>query len=240
MSQQSYSVRSVHESLLKTFHQYLRAQYHIWDEALIHERDRLISEVGSTFQEPRLEATPQYASGRPYADLHVPAIARSILSRASEIDSTGIPKIAYTHQCAAVEKFVGEKRDLVVATGTGSGKTESFLMPILACIAIEAEGRPKSWEMPGFRALLLYPMNALVNDQLARLRRLFGNGELSDAISSVRRPTFGMYTGRTPYPGQRTKSKDDERVVGELRKLYFDGMTQEFRDHLRNEGKWPA
>lgn len=240
MSQQSYSIRSVHESLLKTFHQYLRAQYHIWDEALIDERNRLISKVGITFQEPRLEATPQYASGLPYAKLDIPEVARSILMKASGIASTGIPKIAYTHQCAAVEEFIGKKRDLIVATGTGSGKTESFLMPILASIAIEADERPKSWGAPGFRALLLYPMNALVNDQLARLRRLFGDSELGYAISPSRRPTFGMYTGRTPYPGQRTKSKDRERVVGELRKLYFDGMTQEFRSRLDKEGKWPA
>ena len=240
MSHQSYSVRSVHESLLRTFHQYLRAQYHIWDEALIDERDRLIAKVGSTYQEPRLEATPQYASGRPYAELAVPKAVRAILTKASEIPSTGIPKIAYTHQCQAVENFVGGKRDLIVATGTGSGKTECFLMPILGNLAIEAADRPDSWVSPGLRALLLYPMNALVNDQLARLRRLFGNPELSNAISSSRQPVFGMYTSRTPYPGQRTKTKDRERVVSEIRKLYFDDMTNDFRERLHNEGKWPA
>jgi ATP-dependent helicase YprA (DUF1998 family)/Zn finger protein HypA/HybF involved in hydrogenase expression len=240
VSHQSYSVRSVHESLLRTFHQYLRAQYHIWDEALIDERDRLIEKVGSTYQEPRLEATPQYASGRPYADLEVPNAVRAVLAKASDIPSSGIPKVAYTHQCQAVEGFVGRRRDLIVATGTGSGKTESFLMPILGNLAIEASDRANSWLLPGMRALLLYPMNALVNDQLARLRRLFGNPELSSAISPTRQAVFGMYTGRTPYPGQRTKTKDNERVVSEIRKLYFDGMTDEFRERLHKEGKWPA
>lgn len=240
MSNFSYSVRSVHDALLRVFHQYLSAQYHIWDEALIDERKRLISEVGSTYQDPRLEATPQYAPGRTYAELRIPEIARSILTTASGIPSTGIPKVAYTHQCAAVEQFIGKERDLIVATGTGSGKTESFLMPIVGMLAIEASDRKSSWELRGMRALLLYPMNALVNDQLARLRRLLGDPTLGAAISTTRRPSFGMYTSRTPYPGQRTKPKDAERVVAEIRKLYFDGMTQDFRERLVSEGKWPA
>ncbi len=58
VTSKTYSVRSVHDSLLRTFHQYLQAQYHIWDETLISERDRIIKETGNTYQEPRLEATP--------------------------------------------------------------------------------------------------------------------------------------------------------------------------------------
>lgn len=242
MNAHFYTVRSVHESLLKTFHQYLRAQYHIWDESLINERDRIIGQIGNTFQEPRLEATPQYVAGRPYADLSVPAVVRSVLASAAEIQSTGIPRIAYSHQCLAVEKFIGEARDLIVATGTGSGKTESFLMPIISSVALECAHRPASWALPGMRALLLYPMNALVNDQLARLRRLLGNRELCDVIrgNTTRGPRFGMYTSRTPYPGQRMPEKDKQRVEEEIRKLYFDGMTDDFRNRLQSEGKWPA
>lgn len=59
MTPSNYSVHSVHKALLETFHQYLSAQYHIWDEWLISERDRILDQVGNTFQEPRLEATPQ-------------------------------------------------------------------------------------------------------------------------------------------------------------------------------------
>lgn len=237
----SYSVQSVHKTLLDTFHQYLSAQYHIWDEWLISERNRILHEVGNTYQEPRLEATPQYAEGQPYADLDIPGEAKAILVCASSDSSTGIPKKAYTHQCRAVELFIGG-RELIVATGTGSGKTESFLMPILSNLAIESAERSKTWAMPGVRALLLYPMNALVNDQLGRLRRLFGNPLVKGALrgSTGRGPRFGMYTSRSPYPGLRTKKKDKDRVEGELTKLYFKEMTAEYRGHLEAEGKWPA
>lgn len=165
MTAHTYSVRSVHESLLRTFHQYLRAQYHIWDETLISERNRIIDEIGNTHQEPRLEATPQYAPGSRYSELNVPPEVSAILTTASEAPGTGIPKIAYAHQCRAVEWFIGDGRNLIVATGTGSGKTESFLMPILSSMALEASRRPNTWKQHGVRALLLYPMNAPTSPQ---------------------------------------------------------------------------
>ncbi|MEW8645699.1 MAG: DEAD/DEAH box helicase [Candidatus Thiodiazotropha endolucinida] len=241
MTAKTYSVQSVHKTLLDTFHQYLSAQYHIWDESLISERNRIFSEVGNTYQEPRLEATPQYAEGPAYSDLDIPVEAKAILGCASSEPSTGIPERAYTHQCRAVEHFLRGK-DLVVATGTGSGKTESFLMPILSDLAIESTHRSKTWLMPGIRALLLYPMNALVNDQLGRLRRLFGNTAVREALSGndKRNPRFGMYTSRSPYPGLRNKKKDRDRVEVELAKLYFNDMTEDYRECLEAEGKWPA
>ncbi|MGT2548893.1 DEAD/DEAH box helicase, partial [Streptococcus milleri] len=90
----------------------------------------------------------------------------------------------YAHQDAALRK-VRAGRNVVVATGTGSGKTESFLLPILDDLVRESEAGTLG---PGVRALLLYPMNALANDQLKRLRQLLAD-----------RPeiTFGRYTGDT-------------------------------------------
>src|SRR6202008_343608 len=100
--------------------------------------------------------------------------------------------------------------DLIVATGTGSGKTETFLMPIIGQLAVEAARNAQSATMPGIRALLVYPMNALVNDQLSGIPRLFGTTRAS-AIISARRPLpvrFASYTGRTPYPGPRSSARD--------------------------------
>lgn len=241
MTDSIYSVHSTHKNLLETFHQYLSAQYHIWDEWLISERDRIFSQVGNTFQEPRLEATPQYDNGKPYSDLAIPEEVKSILRCAASEVGTGIPQVAYTHQCRAIENFIAGK-DLIVATGTGSGKTESFLMPILSNMVMESSRRPKSWSKHGVRAILLYPMNALVNDQMGRLRRLFGNPAVRARLQGAnsRSVTFGMYTSRSPYPGERMRRKDEERVEGEINKLYFDDMTDDYRNRLKAEGKWPA
>ena len=90
----------------------------------------------------------------------------------------------YTHQEQALTKAL-EGRNIVVSTGTGSGKTESFLMPILAALAEEVERKTLC---DGVRALLIYPMNALANDQVERLRELLEN---------TPQVTFGCYTGQT-------------------------------------------
>src|SRR3546814_7057762 len=86
VTESNYSVHSVHKTLLDTFHQYLSAQYHIWDEWLISERERIFHQVGNTFQEPRLEATPQYAEGDLYSDLAIHDEAKAILRCAAGDD----------------------------------------------------------------------------------------------------------------------------------------------------------
>ena len=75
----------------------------------------------------------------------------------------------YVHQEHAIRKAVSG-RNLVIASGTGSGKTEAFLFPILNALLQEVEAG--TGREPGVRALLLYPMNALANDQVKRLRQL--------------------------------------------------------------------
>jgi hypothetical protein len=72
----------------------------------------------------------------------------------------------------------------IVSTGTGSGKTEAFLYPVISrCLELKAAGAP-----PGVVAVLVYPMNALAEDQLDRLRGLLAG----------RGVPFGMYVGKTP------------------------------------------
>lgn len=75
-----------------------------------------------------------------------------------------------------------------------------------------------------------------------RLRRLFGNPAVKAELrgKSTRCATFGMYTSRSPYPGRRSSRKDKDRVEGEIRKLYFDNMTESYEGLLKAEGKWPA
>ena len=85
-------------------------------------------------------------------------------------------------------------------------------------------------------------MNALVNDQLSRLRLLFGDPSLTQKFHALgderRHPLFGMYTGRTPYPGPRTTSKDKDRVSPLLD--YYTNMDDELRGELKRRGRYPA
>ncbi|NIR49758.1 DEAD/DEAH box helicase, partial [candidate division KSB1 bacterium] len=97
----------------------------------------------------------------------------------------------YQHQEQAISKVL-DGRNVVVATGTGSGKTECFLYPILLHLYNEFLNKSLG---PGARALILYPMNALANDQRERL------GKICKKLKDVGSPfqfTFGRYIGETP------------------------------------------
>ena len=90
----------------------------------------------------------------------------------------------YRHQVDSLRKLASGN-NAVVSTGTGSGKTESFLLPVLRELVCQAnEGKLN----PGVRAMLIYPMNALANDQIERLREL---------LKDYPQITFGSYTGQT-------------------------------------------
>jgi ATP-dependent helicase YprA (DUF1998 family)/SOS-response transcriptional repressor LexA len=109
----------------------------------------------------------------------------------------------YGHQEKAVRAIAGGRTTLV-STGTGSGKTECFLYPIISrCLSLRDEGAAD-----GITAVLIYPMNALAEDQLDRLRGLLAGTGV----------TFGMYVGKTP---ERKADVAGERLrEGSTRETY--------------------
>ncbi|TAM83661.1 MAG: DEAD/DEAH box helicase [Acidobacteria bacterium] len=137
----------------------------------------------------------------------------------------------YEHQYRAF-KVATEGRNLAVATGTGSGKTECFMLPLLYSLLTEPE---EVRRQPAVRALLLYPMNALVEDQMRRLRTLLcwinGQSELAGGGDArlTRRVTFGRYVGTTrlsPKDPSRDRSDPAGHIaeLGEM--LYREDMQQ--------------
>jgi hypothetical protein len=227
--------------LSESLRSYIEAQYHIRDEILIGERRRLLEESEAVSQVPFVESTPVYELSEPYSALSVPAAVKSRLAQLATLE-VGLYARPYVHQATALEAFFSRSADLIVATGTGSGKTESFLMPIIGQLAIEAERSGESAALPGMRALLLYPMNALVNDQLSRIRKLFGTARASEIISA-RRPLpvrFASYTGRTPYPGPRTPTRDTERIEPLFEDFYLPIIADPQKEaQLRAIGQLP-
>ena len=205
------------DEIRRSLKEYIEATYHISHPTLVEQRKRLLDELGSIYREPFLESTPRYRMGQPFASLTVPAAPKQLLRAMTESRDDSGPLVhdpPYLHQARAIEATITHGRSLALTTGTGSGKTESFLLPILSKLAIEAAGHPESFAMPAVRALILYPMNALVNDQLGRLRLLFGDETVAGMFTEwAGRPArFARYTSRTPYPGVRKISKDQQRL----------------------------
>jgi Lhr-like helicase len=178
--------------------------------------------------------------------------------------------VLHQHQLDVFRETVVNGADTVVTTGTGSGKTECFLLPVIASIVRESSAwsapgpRPAQWDwfnpnyftMQGtqrrwaprvqqrghetrpaaIRALILYPLNALVEDQLARLRIALDCPQARawlQANRSDNRIYFGRYTGRTPVSGDnvsrlrtelRSILQDAQAVAGSAAERFFQSM----------------
>ena len=112
----------------------------------------------------------------------------------------------YDHQIKCFRR-IKKGRNVVVTTGTGSGKTECFMLPIINTILDEKE-KCKTSGVPykkGIRAIFLFPMNALVYDQIDRLRTLLSDLDI----------TFGFYTGKTPEDNDEKEKKKYVEKYGE-------------------------
>ncbi|MCO8122593.1 DEAD/DEAH box helicase [Stieleria sp. TO1_6] len=232
------------------FIEYIEAAYHLSHPVLARRRRLLLETNGIVSQLPYIESTARYESGRRFADLAIPESVKALLGELANAQVVFDPP--YSHQADALEAVLGQQsRNLIVTTGTGSGKTETFLLPILGRLAREAGEQPKRFGQRAVRALLLYPMNALVNDQLARLRLLLGSPEAASwFIGAAGRPAkFGRYTSRTPFPGVLPdKSEKLLRRFAGL-KFYYDleqsarngdTKTAETIRTLKKRGKWPV
>ncbi|HYA39909.1 MAG TPA: DEAD/DEAH box helicase, partial [Syntrophobacteraceae bacterium] len=118
---------------------------------------------------PYVEGLPDFEKGkslREFIDGEQGFLHRGFLNLPGHV----LDRPLHLHQQEALISACRDARSLIVATGTGSGKTETFLFPI-AHRLLSAD----DLESPGVRALLIYPMNALANDQLFyRIAPLFG------------------------------------------------------------------
>lgn len=198
------------------YQRYLRSLISVSDERIktaLHQELR----SDSLIKGPILEVTPAYRRSKSLRDL----MDEGILPQSfASLESPALPldRLLYQHQEQALRK-VRQGRNLVVATGTGSGKTESFLLPIVATLTEQYEaGQLNS----GVRALLLYPMNALANDQMKRLRTL---------LAKTPWITFGRYTGETLETEKSAKEKFAAQWPGEERLPNELISREEMRSH---------
>ena len=232
------SVSDAIGSISRRHIEFLEATYHISNERLIKERKQLMQE-GTVFTEPWIEGTPRYKSGKGFEEINIENSVKTILK---ELQNRGLVAPPYEHQFKSLESFFSGNKNLVVSTGTGSGKTEIFLFSLIGMLAKEAD-RGISTKMRAVRTIVLYPMNALVADQLARMRRLFGSSSGSQAILNMfgRKIQFGMYTSRTPYHGVYDEKKNDRRIRPIID--YFVKLKKENKDlyeELSQKGRIPT
>ncbi len=198
----------LHEDLKARVRRYLLTSLPISDRfpLLRAQAEKALSEPDKLVKGPFVEALPDFPKGKSLQD-HVEA---GLLHEGfSRLKATEFTRKLHQHQDQAIEAIVGKQHNVVVATGTGSGKTECFLYPIIDRLL-----KDKVKGKPGVRALLVYPLNALANDQL--YHRL-----VPTLVCQLQeyRITVGRYTGQT-NPGW-TRGKFVETY---LQDPYFKGL----------------
>lgn len=241
------TVLGVRDHVLDSFLRYYETAYALKDPGLRRERRDLLTAEAALLAEPLLEMMPSYEQAEStlagtMQDLGVP--------EAADLVSRGLLgyEHAYRHQDEALRTCLDDDpHDVVVASGTGSGKTEAFLLPVVTRLVRESRAwgppdeAPEAWwhhgdawcpqrpadegRLPGVRAMVLYPMNALVEDQLLRLRKALdgpGPREWFEQQRPGHRFYFGRYTGRTPVPGPVPGPGDDPARTNRLRRLMRD------------------
>ena len=195
----------------------------------MRERRDLLQSSDVLFTDVLLEPVLPYDATESLTDV---AVAAGVSAQAAELVGRALfgsfteaqsPVLLRKHQAEALKhSFVsgaGKGRNVVVTSGTGSGKTESFLLPVLVRIVEEAlgyeadppvdawwDGSPPKWRParsntkrpPAVRSLILYPTNALVEDQITRLRRAIRFLAAADERAGI---WFGRYTGSTQGSG---------------------------------------
>src|SRR5271166_2280221 len=138
------------------YRRYLRTTFYLRDPELRNSFDQALQE-GRLSKGPYIEVTPAYRRGSPPQTLFPRILGNDVDAKVlSAVDGD---RPLYAHQQEAIQRVTGG-RNIVVATGTGSGKTECFLYPILLHLYREYLGGALT-SPAGVRALVLYPMNAL-------------------------------------------------------------------------------
>jgi len=145
------------------------------------------------FKGPYIQASPNYKLGTSLKELSSSGVlhpeTRRIIENGFERKGKKIDKI-FKHQEKVIKKVL-EGKNVLISTGTGSGKTLSFLIPVIDYI-VRSGKRGK-----GIKAVFIYPMNALANDQVKELRNFLNKTDI----------TFARYTGDTPHTKEEFNSK---------------------------------
>lgn len=161
--------------------------------------DALNSEIVSLVKGPFVESLPDFEKGSSLSDLVDKGALSSKWSALSDTDDGDklFHRSLHKHQAEALTR---DGENYLVATGTGSGKTEAFLFPLINGLLEQTD-----LSDPGVRAILIYPLNALANDQMQRIARLLFKDLADPGI------TLGRYTGQVRSGATRTE--EERRIV---------------------------
>ena len=221
---------------------YLDSPFRLRYEALLEERRTLLDQDRQLYRQPLVEPIPLYESSQ--LTVSQACAKLGIANEAADFIARGLFRknlALYSHQFEAWRQSRAGKA-VVVTSGTGSGKTECYLLPIFAYLVedlLNGWGTPSAvpsryhwWRRPrqrrilqrshesnerpkAVRALLLYPLNALIEDQLSRIRKACDNEDARRWFTGSRvghRFWFGRYNAVAPVPGPENNTRKRQEL----------------------------
>lgn len=227
----------IRDRLLEQYLRYYDTPFAVNSESVMRERRELLGAEGEISRDVWLEPIAPYKHYEAdFAKACADAGAHPDLASFTEGRLLKPGQFLFTHQFDSLREAEAGN-NIIVTAGTGSGKTEAFLLPLISSLLRESENwggqgakeadrwwrssnpsftlqrKHEDGRTPALRALILYPMNALVDDQLKRLREILdspGARAWMDEHRRGHRYYFGRYTSRTPVPGPNSSSKRRE------------------------------
>lgn len=178
------------QEIKNSYIDYIATSFDLADQEYAAQFRQALHQEGMVAKGPYLDIGGAYAAGRTLRELMDVGEITPLFSELEPVPEKErelkLERPLYIHQERALRK-ASRGENLVVTTGTGSGKTECFLLPVLQQLLSEKERGELD---VGVRAIIIYPMNALANDQIKRLRKLLKN------YADIR---FGIYNGNTRH-----------------------------------------
>ena len=178
------NVFDLDSNLVNDYERFTRSFTKIRSEDIREQVDRVYAS-GRFWPEPLISINPHYERGNEIQELVTDGTLHPETANVFRINNQ--PITLHRHQAQAVSK-ASLSQSFVVTTGTGSGKSLCFFVPIIdAAIRARAAG-----EAQRTRAIVVYPMNALANSQLKELEKFIDQSGLPEKL----KPTFARYTGQ--------------------------------------------
>ncbi len=208
----------IYNDIKDAYLKYINSGLPFFRDEYNQERNELLKSVGTISQPPIIELVPKYHEKATLKEFcineGVSLDVNDFINAGLFVNNSSIERKLYDHQYDSLKEAFLNRKNIVVTTGTGSGKTECFLLPVISDLVRESDGWGDN-RRRAIRTMILYPLNALAEDQMIRLRKALnsrrdnGTGALDwlDSNRDGHRFYFGRYTGRTPVSGEWEKVK---------------------------------
>lgn len=196
-------VFDLRERVVGEYERYTRSFLNISDP-WIHDYVHSQLERGTLWPDALVQLSPGYEPAESVADLAHSGVLHqqsAAIFQAARDGDPGKPIRLYRHQREAID-LAAQHKHFVVTTGTGSGKSLAYLVPIVDHVI---RNRPEDGRV---RAIIVYPMNALINSQEKALNRFVAN--IAGTVPSI---TFARYTGQESESRKREIQQDPPHIL---------------------------